>query len=170
MANTYVLIASTTGSGNPNSISFNSIPSTYNDLLLVASVRNTGTTGNLRMTFNNDTNTLYSQVVLQGNGTSVSSSRNGTIANTQWNNTSNISSDTANTYASLEMYIPNYLGLVNKPWSGDFATETNASLAYRTTTASLYRGTTALTSLQLYYFNFGFDTNSSFYLYGIKRT
>lgn len=170
MANTYTLISSTTGSGNPSAISFNSIPQTYTDLLLVASVRNTGTTGNLRMTFNNDASSLYSQTNLQGNGTTIYTNQSPNISNTQWNNTSNISSDTANTYGSLEMYIPNYTGATNKPWSGFFVTENNGTTAYATAAASLFRSSSAITSLQLYYFNFAFDTNSSFYLYGIKNS
>ena len=57
MANTYVLIASSTiGSGGGSSFDFTSIPSTYTDLLVKYSCRQNTSTGNgdMLLQFNNN--------------------------------------------------------------------------------------------------------------------
>ena len=72
MALTYESIATTTlGSATP-SYTFNSIPSTYTDLIMVFN----GTSGNnISLRFNSDTGSNYSITRMQGNGSSASSSR-----------------------------------------------------------------------------------------------
>ena len=63
MPNTFTLIASSTvGAGGASSIDFTSIPSTYTDLVIKASLRsdrNTGSATYLTITFNNDTGSNY---------------------------------------------------------------------------------------------------------------
>jgi hypothetical protein len=77
---TYTPIATQTLGGSTNGITFSSIPSTYTDLVLVA----TGTRGSggdaIKVRLNGDTTASnYSNTDLTGNGTSATSGRNGTL-------------------------------------------------------------------------------------------
>lgn len=67
---TYTPIASQTLSSTTSSITFSSIPSTYRDLILIISAAASVNTG-IRARFNGDTNTNYTSVYLQGNGSSA---------------------------------------------------------------------------------------------------
>lgn len=71
---TYTPIATTTLGSATNSITFSSIPSTYTDLVLVFN-GSMASAADLLMQFNSDTATNYSDTILQGNGTSATSSR-----------------------------------------------------------------------------------------------
>ena len=170
MANTYTLIASAVLASNQTSITFSSIPSTYTDLVLRYSARsnNAATTAQFEVRINNDTNTIYSYTELQGNGATASSNR--TSANNGDEVTSGLTGNTAtaSTFASGELYIPNYAGSQYKVSSIDSAHENNITTAYRKAHAGLYSGTTAISSLVINY-NTTAVTGSSFYLYGIKN-
>lgn len=73
MPATYAPIASTTLSSS-GTITFNSIPQTYTDLVLVTTLIG-ASTADLDITLNGDTATNYSWTVLYSNGTTMSSSR-----------------------------------------------------------------------------------------------
>jgi hypothetical protein len=72
---TYTPIATTTLGSTATSYTFSSIPSTYTDLVLVASIKYTTSGDYTKLTFNGDTSANYSSTVLIGNGSSASSSR-----------------------------------------------------------------------------------------------
>lgn len=73
MALTYEPIATSTLSSQTGSVTFSSIPNTYTDLVLVANVV-MGTLGSQYvLQFNSDTGTNYSNITLYGDGSSVSS-------------------------------------------------------------------------------------------------
>jgi len=87
---TYTPIQTLNGTGSSATITFSSIPSTYTDLVLVAgSVATTSGAPNIAMTFNNDTTSNYSSTLLEGNGSSATSSRRtSTTSITEGNNIS----------------------------------------------------------------------------------
>ena len=72
---TYAQISSITTASTMTSVSFNSIPQTYTDLVLIVSGTQTGVgvAGLYISKINNDIDTNYSRTLLQGNGTSGSS-------------------------------------------------------------------------------------------------
>lgn len=72
---TYSTIATTTLGSNNTTITFSSIPSTYTDLVLVATGSVTSQTDGV-ITFNSDTGNNYSRTYMYGNGTSALSGRN----------------------------------------------------------------------------------------------
>ena len=114
MANTYTLISSNTLSSSAASITFSSIPATYTDLVLRWSV-NTSSLQDGGIYFNGTLGTTnYSRTFLAGNGATASSSRN---SNREIIDLDYLASATANTFASGEMYLPNYAGSANKPLS-----------------------------------------------------
>jgi hypothetical protein len=73
---TYTPIATTTITGSSaNSYTFSSIPSTYTDLVIVASLKGTPNGLNPLIEFNGDTTPNTSTTSVKGNGTTASSSR-----------------------------------------------------------------------------------------------
>jgi len=77
---TYTPIATTTASG-ASTVSFTSIPSTYTDLVIVATGKSStagSTSNNYRIQFNGDTTSLYSNTQMYGDGTSAGSVRDST--------------------------------------------------------------------------------------------
>ena len=165
---TYTLISSNVLSSSAASVTFSSIPATYTDLVLRLSARNNdGGGGVIRIYFNGDNtaSTGYSSTGLKGDGTSASSPRS-TPASSYAINTN---SETANTFTSLEMYIPNYLATTSKQISVINVMENNATSGEIKALALLNQNTT-ISSINI--FTSGslvFSVGSSFYLYGISN-
>lgn len=173
MANTYVLIANNTLTSSAASVTFSSIPGTYTDLVLKFSARVDGaTTGReLKLQFNSDTTTLYSNTVVRGSGAAASSYRDTGIAYTAAGRAPG-TSVTSNTFSNVEIYIPSYTASQNKPASLFSALEDNVATISNNLVASadLYRSTTAITSIVITPTSDNFVSGSSFFLYGIKNS
>jgi len=167
MANTFELIASSTvGSGGAASIDFTSIPGTYTDLCIVASVRTdrAGTDkGNMKIKFNTSTSNITGRV-LRGIDTSVDSF-SATAA--EWG--APAATATSNTFGNALIYIPNYAGSNNKSVSIDSVIEQNTSSQFNYLSAALWSQSAAITGLSLYTSDAGtlLVQHSSAYLYGI---
>jgi hypothetical protein len=173
MANTYTLIASNVLISDTASISFTSIPATYTDLVLRMTARSSRavSTQSVTLKFNGDgTTTKYSRTFVRGDAPNVTGGRQ---TSTSSNGTPYITgtSATANTFNSVELYIPNYAGATNKPSSGFGAPEDNVTLVqFIEVMAGLYTETAAISSIQLTLPAGDFVSGSSFYLYGIKNS
>jgi len=172
MANTFELIYSATvGSGGAADITFNTIPSTFTDLVLKLSIRGNYadiyTEGKLR--FNgagSDVNLSARTILGQGSGTPASFSNTYLYAG-PWNgNTS-----TSSTFANVEIYIPNYASTTAaKSISIDAVGENNATAAYATLHAGLYNVTTAISSISILPVqSANWMQYSTAYLYGVKN-
>lgn len=174
MALTYQLIASNTLTSSAASVTFSSIPSTYTDLVLRMSARDTysGTPDAiLYLQINSSTNS-YSDTVLFGTGASAGSYRNTAPGNSGTENYGVTGATaTANTFGNLEIYIPNYAGSTQKVFSSFGVPETNATTFNfgMATVASLSSVTAAITQLVIKP-SINFVTGSSFWLYGIKNS
>lgn len=167
MPNTFTLIqAVTVGSGGSASIDFTSIPSTYTDLVVKLSTRNTGTDTWMNLKFNGSSSN-WSMRYFQGSGTAVSSGND--PANT-YSVQQTISTNTANTFGSAELYIPNYTSSNNKAVSIDHVTETNATTAYQSLTALLWSNSAAINQVTITPNAGTFAQYSAAYLYGIKNS
>ena len=163
MATTMKLIASQTLGGTASSVTFSSIPQTYDDLLLCVSGRSG--TNYIDVEFNAN-GSGYSGRFLYGNGSSAGSGTQakflGVVSST---------ANTANTFGLIEMYVPNYAGSENKSFSATSAYETNATVAEIQVVAGLWANTSAITEIKVYPESAStFVTGSSFYLYGIKHS
>ena len=176
MATTYTLIASNTvGSGGTSTVTFSAIPGTYTDLLLRISARANVNNYGIRVRFNSDTGTNYTWLRLEGNGASASSNSNTTYGSPYntfiYSSANNQSTQTANTFGNMDLYIPNYAGSNNKSTSHDGANENNGTDAYANLIAGLWSNNAAITSITLT----GDGTvdlvqYSTFYLYGISNS
>jgi len=176
MANTNTLIQSTTvGAGGASSVTFSSIPNTYNDLLIKCSLR----TGSAQVwgyfTFNGTSTSNYSlmQLIGLGSGTPVSG-KDTSSTGYQYSLWADSPNQTANTFSSTDIYIPNYAGSNHKSCSIESVTENSATSVYTAIQGILWANTSAITSITFTPWNSaGGETwaqNSSFYLYGIKNS
>ena len=175
MANpTMTLISSQTLGGTTASVTFSSIPSTYNDLKLVVSARGdaASTDGQLTVNFNGDSGTNYSWTAVAGyNGSntygtgSYGSTNIGALELDE-------ASVTASTFSSIELYIPNYNSTGTKPVFNLGAAENNSASAGNRlgAVAGQYRGTSGISSITLTPNSGNFVQYSNFYLYGIKNS
>jgi len=169
MANTYTLIASTTvGAGGASSIDFTSIPATYTDLLIKFSARTDGADVVTQAYFNGDmTASNYSARQIYGDGATVTSASNA-APNAVY---STRSTDTANTFANSEFYIPNYTSSNKKSGSADNVEENNGATTYASLIATLWNGTSAITSIKLQPRTAAnYVQYTTAYLYGIKNS
>lgn len=176
MATTYTLISSNVLTGSAASVTFSSIPSTYTDLVLRVSMRTdeAGQPNNdALLTFNGSTATNYSLTTVYGYSTTSGSQRLSTQANIA-RNWVDAAGATSNTFASGEIYIPSYTVSQNKPISGIFVTENNASTASSAVIAAnagLWSQTATISSITITaQATTNFVSGSSFYLYGISKS
>lgn len=160
-------IASTTLSATTTTVTFNSIPTTYDDLQLVAYAR-TGSASNYgRVRFNNDSANNYSYTYVYGANTFAQSY-------SQANSPGylfffEIPSAT-NVFGASKMDILNYATTsYNKSWIVRESSDMNGSGTVALGTG-LYRSTTAITRLDIVIQGTGnFAAGSVFALYGIKK-
>jgi hypothetical protein len=166
---TMTLISTQTiASGTASTISFTSIPQTYTDLILLASVRDDRgfDQGPMLIGINGAGYTNGARRQMLGTGTSVNSS--GQTGNDGWFGYINESTSTANVFSSATVYIPNYATSLAKLYSSDVVQEANGATAYQTLYGGSFGSTAAITSLQIGAFQTSaFVQYSTFSLYGV---
>jgi hypothetical protein len=171
MANTFVLIASTTvGSGGASSIDFSSIPSTYTDLCLNLSARGTSTALYAKITINNSSSAIYSLRTIYGEGTGGTASQSDSGATFFERFLMVSSAYTASTFSNGILYIPNYAGSNAKSMMFDSVDETNAGAVPMYMVAGLWNSTSAINQITLTPNTGNFAQYSTAYLYGVKNS
>jgi hypothetical protein len=170
MANTFELIASSTvGALGAANIDFTSIPSIYTDLCLKMSLRTdkAAIDGPIFMNING-VSTNRTMIYLEGNGASASS---GSASSANISPGGEGASATSNTFASIDLYLPNYSNTsYNKSFSVDSVGENNATTIYADLLAGLWSQTAAINQLTLSPQTGNFVQYSTAYLYGIKNS
>jgi hypothetical protein len=165
---TYTLISSNVLSSSAASVTFSSIPATYTDLVVRASVRRSAAGRTDFDFYFNTNNTDNSYTYIRGSGSAANSNSGGTIIKN--NDTVPSTSETASTFGSIEIYIPNYVGTALKPVSIFGVGENNATTAYITATAGLWSfGAATITTITMNPVTGSFVSGSSFYLYGVSN-
>jgi hypothetical protein len=178
MSTTYKKLQTVTvGSGGVSSITFSNIPQTYTDLVVKISAKsnyNANGVGQLLYQFNSSTSG-YSAKALYTYASSGPSSGSYTTA------TKSVAygrfgdgeiplsgaSMTANTFANIELYIPNYTSNSYKSSSLDAVSEINSSsYSELELSAALWSNTSAITSITFVEYNGDLVQNSTFTLYG----
>ena len=165
----------TVGSGGANSVLFNNIPQTFTDLKLVVSGRTTasaqmsigymqfGTSGTI------DSSTNYSRTYLQAYGTGSYSGRNSSQASIEIDQFP-AAGATANTFGSIDFYIPNYTSSNFKSIIYDDVAENNSTTDNNIApVAALWRNTNPISMLLIYTTGANFVQYSTFSLYGVLR-
>ena len=179
MPSTYTLIQGETLAATAASYTFTGIPSTFTDLAVRMSVRtDDGGNSYFNLYVNGiNTGTNYSSTGLRYNLSFGTGARSGNQSNaTTWQYevaTGQSDGATANTFSNSEIYFPNYTATTPQPISAFYASENNSSTSLFAVGvgAGQNRGTSAISSITIA--NLGavvFKINSSFYLYGIKKS
>ena len=159
----------TVGAGSTSArLDFNSIPQTATDLLLVWSLRLSGT--------GSDGNPWTQSGIKLNNIDFASSGRqllgNGSSASTDGNLYPGFATDTnatSSTYSSGQVYIPNYALTAAKSGSVDVVTENNATASLQVIQSSFLSTTTAVSSMSLVPITGLYDQYSSASLYSITK-
>jgi hypothetical protein len=156
------------GSGGAATISFTSIPSTYTDLCIKATMRTdrAATEDPVTITFNSGG--TYSEKRLWANGTTATSYSGSTIE-AQY---ADGATSTSNTFTNFELYIPNYTSTSNaKSLSYDSVSENNGNPAYAVMLAGLWTKSPqeAISSITFDPVYGNFVQYSTAYLYGVSN-
>lgn len=171
---TYELISNQTLTSNQSTIIFSSIPQIYKDLVLLCSARtNRAENGDaLTLRFNGNAGNNYSTISGFGGGSTFGTS---SIVNT---NISSIyitqgacaANDTANTFGSAQIYIPNYSNNFDKSVISYGNSENNANRSFIAMDASSWSVNQSINQITLAPLNGTLIlSGSTFYLYGIKN-
>ena len=150
----------TVGSGGAASIEFTNIPQTGKDLLVKYSIRRSNTNDIFDIDFNSFEGT-YSNRRLDGDGSTASSR---TITGEGIRGYITTSSDTSNTFASVDVYVANYTSSVAKSISVDGVTENNATSANQFLIAASASTTNPVTSLRIQALSLVQHSSASLYI------
>jgi hypothetical protein len=165
MPSTYEPIATQTLGSAAATITFSSIPATYTDLRLVLTSNNTSNNQDGKLTFNNDTTTLYSDTHLFGDGSSATSYRETSQAYIALFSIANTGSSV---FSLCEVDIFSYAGSTFKTVLSAVANDKNGSgVAART--VGLWRSTSAINRLDLALTAGNYNIGTTATLYGIKN-
>ncbi len=169
MAQGYVPIQTiTVGSGGSSTIQFTNIPQNYNDLKIVASVRNTGTESSgysdAILQFNGTT-TNYSEKMLYGIGSSPASASQSSTGIKWFFGNSSIT--TASTFSNSEAYISNYTSSNTKSISIDTVVENSTTVKILAINSGLWANSSAITSIAIVPSSGNWVQHSTVTLYGI---
>ena len=176
MANTFTLIETISLNSSQSAVVFgnsSSIPQTYNDLKIVASVRtDRGATNDyINIYFNTDSNNAnYSGSLTYGggSGTPTSSTFSSVSANRYAGDVNGNTSPT-NSFSSTEIYINDYTNGLNKIYHGDTVTTNNASNVVLSFFAGKWTGTSYINKITFAPgVGSNFLTGTIFSLYGIN--
>lgn len=165
---TYTQLATTTvGAGGASSVTFSNYSMGYTDLVVVVSNRDSYSTfAELFIRFNNSSSSIYGYRFLRGDG-SAAGTASGTSVTSINGGVQPGTSQTANTFASTSIYIPNYASnSTYKSISADNVSENNATAAYSQLSAGLYSDTSPITEINLIA---GFVQYSTVTLYGVYK-
>ena len=169
MAATYEPIASTTLTSDSSSVTFNSIPATFTDLVIVMSVgKGIGYTTGLQ--FNGVTTSTYSRTRLSGDGTSALSGRNTTSDNFKYIPLGSYGNGTTLGTENIVAHLFNYS---NTTTFKTTLSRSNAATTGLDASVGLWQSTAAISSIRIAPdvdtpARTNFLTGSIFTLYGIK--
>lgn len=173
MPNTYTLISSNILSSSAGTVTFSSIPATYTDLMLLASIRTSQAgvnNGTATLTFNGDTAANYGVTSINAYGSGGNTGNSTGLSGISLNSGAlNSAGHLADTFTHHEMYIASYKESGYKTFMMQTAGEDNVTSVYMGIQAGLWSNSAALTSIT-YTCGGNFVSGSSFYLYGIKNS
>ena len=161
-----------TASGSGTAITFNNIPQTYTDLMVVCSFRSstaaTGTDNFVTLNGDNSSANNYNTTRLYGQGSAASSDRQ--TANIFRAGDVPAANSTASVFGNQEIYIPNYTGNIYKQIITMSSQESNATTPYYNMAQStVYRSNLPITSITAGVSTGNLVAASTMTLYGISR-
>lgn len=168
---TFKKIASVTvGSGGASSMDFTNIPSTYTDLVLYISPRSAAsfTDRDMGIKFNDSASITWRYV--RGSGSS-SSQATSSGSGTNYTGVMTAASNTASTFGSTFIYIPNYSSNTNKSVLSESVSENNATSAQAGFWHVFWDNTSVINKLTIYEpAGSNFAQHSTATLYGLAKS
>lgn len=172
MATTCKLLGKTTLGSSAATLEVDNIPATFTDLLVLLSGRCDDATAsygfeNVVIQFNGSTSNFSGRMIRNLDGSISSLTRSDGFIGDAPN-----ANATANTFGSIEVYIPNYAGSTNKSFSATLMTESNGSVGSdisMAVTAGLWSNTAAITKVGFTVGSDNWVSGTSIYLYGITK-
>jgi hypothetical protein len=165
MPQTYTPIASTTLTSSQATVTFSSISGSYTDLVLVANGYITTSAQGIRIQFNGDTGSNYSNTLISGTGSIAESARDSSATSARLTYNAGWGTTTAD-YAQINVSVMNYSNTTtNKTFLSRASRANNGVDAI----AGLWRNTAAITSIAVFPAANSFVTGSTFTLYGILK-
>jgi hypothetical protein len=160
----------TVGSGGASSISFTSIPATYTDLVVMLSTRLTGNAGGMYLTFNGSSSSYSGKRLGASGASTVYSDSNAGLTDKLFVRAEDTRA-TASTFASTQIYVPNYASSNNKSVSYESVAEDNGT-TYNgiELNAGLWSNSAAITTVTVVPEAGNFAQYSTATLYGIKNS
>lgn len=164
-------IATATGTGSSGTITFSSIPGTYQHLQIrfIARYSDTGVAiDDLYIRFNGDTSSSYARHRLFGDGSSVTAAGNASAAFMNLPNCIPFNGTTASTIGTGIIDIHDYASTTKNKTLRAFGGSDINGTGYVNLASGFLNSTSAITSITLYNSTVNFLTSSVFALYGIK--
>ncbi len=162
MPRTYEPIASQTLSSAAASLAFSSIGAGWTDLRLVVEAKSPSGLNGLFARVNGDSSTLYSTTILAGTGSSAVSSRD--TGNNKWY--ANYGSYA--TASDAQFLVLDLLSYANTNVFKTALIRSSAASSGVDRMVGLYRSTSAITSVSVFFLSANLPAGSSASLYGIK--
>lgn len=159
-------IASATGTGSSNTITFSSIPSTYQSLQIRGNFLGTTSGQAFFLRFNSDTGTNYTRHRIYGTSSTLAIGAQATVSAISpgaYNGTS--TSHPCATIIDVENYTNTSINKVARFFAG---LDINAAQSVVEFGSGLWINTSAITTITLSLSGGSFTTDSTFALYGIK--
>lgn len=157
MTATYEKIASNTLGSNTVTVTFSSISGSYTDLVVIINGYMTSGAGYGLVRVNSDTGANYSRTFMQGNGSTVSSSRN--------SNDNSTYITLYNTNSAIAIF--NFMNYSNTTTYKTILSRDGGTEGSTIATVSLWRSTSAINSISFISAS-NFISGTTFTIYGIK--
>lgn len=163
-------IATATGTGSSGTITFSSIPSTYQHLQIRVMTRSSSTGRNIQVRFNSDTGSNYAQHNLRGNGSTAAAAGSASTTEIEagWIATS---ADATNVMGVSLIDVHDYASTTkNKTLRAISGLDNNGGTTNERIYlySGLWMNTAAINSISLISNSGNWTTASTFALYGIK--
>ena len=162
----WTVIAHTEVPSAQANVEFNSIPSTYTDLVILISGRSnhSGSFADIKVGLNGTAaNLTIRRLFGSGSGNATTDTPSTEL------NIGNAGGSTASTFGNAMVYIPNYTSSNNKLLSADYVAENNATLGYTGISAGVWSQTSTVSSIVLNWNAGSWVQYSSATLYGITK-
>ena len=161
------LIESKTLATAAASIEFTSIPQTFTDLVVLYSLRDTGTNStervfNTNLSLNGLTTGFTCRIFFGANSV-------GSFTDTRFAGWHPDAASTSNTFGNTILYLSNYTGSTNKSYSIDQVAESNETLTQRSLVAGLWSNTAAISSVTFTTIGTNLAIGSIISLYGVLK-
>lgn len=167
MSQTYIPIATTTLTTSAADVTFSSISGSYTDLVVIMNILTSVDGTAAQFQFNSDTGSNYSNTLMEGSGSTATSSKQSSQADIQFS--FNVGGNSTNPQP-IVAHINSYSNTTtNKTVLGRYNSASGGTYPGVGSVVGLWRNTSAITAIKIFPGSGNFNSGSNFTLYGIKE-